>query len=321
MRRLELLRIAALMPPVVAANLRAAGAQSAVTVHLGLAEGDDATPALYAISAGLFVKYGLDVQIVHMPSGAAALAALAGGAIDIGGTSLLPFISAHARGLPLQIVGPLAVSDPASPYAALLVRKDAPYKSGRDLNGKTIASPALRDLNWVATMAWIDRNGGDSSTVKSIELPSSATLAGLAEGRVDASTVTTPRYVQALNTGTVRVLGHSYDAIARHFAFAAYASTIDYASKNPAVIERFGRAIRDATRYTNTHHADTLELYANFAKIDPKTIADAPRAVSAEVIEAADLQPMIDAAVRYKLLDHPIDPHDLISPAILKRGA
>jgi len=57
--------------------------------------------------------------------------------------------------LPLTIVAPLAAYSPDSVYAVILVKKDAPYKTGRDLNGKTVASPALRDLNWVR--AWVDR--------------------------------------------------------------------------------------------------------------------------------------------------------------------
>jgi NitT/TauT family transport system substrate-binding protein len=193
-------------------------------------------------------------------------------------------------------------------------------KSGRDLNGKTIASPALRDLNWVASMAWIDQNGGDSSTVKSIEVPSSVIPDALFDGRIDAATVTTPRYVQAVNGGKVRILGKSYESIAKHFTFAALVAQVDFANKNADLIARFGRAIRDSTRYTNTHHAQTLPIYAAFAKIDPKDIADAPRAQSAQYVEAKDIQPMIDVAVRYGILARTVDPQELISPSILKPG-
>ena len=296
-------------------------AQELQTVRIGLSEGDDATPTLYAIKTGLFKKYGIDAQLVPMPSGAAGLAALAGGSIEVGGTSLLPFLSARSKGIPLTIIAPLATYSTDSVYAVILVKKDAPYKTGRDLNGKTIASPALRDLNWVASMAWIDQNGGDSSTVKSIEVPSSVIPAALEDGRIDAATVTTPRYVQAVNAGKVRALGKSYESIAKHFTFAAMVSQVDYAAKNPDLVARFGRAIRDATLYTNTHHAQTLPLYAAFAKIDPKDIADAPRAESTPYVDPKDILPMINVAVRYNILARAVDPQDLISPAILQPGA
>jgi NitT/TauT family transport system substrate-binding protein len=289
------------------------------TVRLGLAEGDDATPSLYAIKTGIFAKYGLDVQVTSMNSGAAGIAALAGGSVDIAGSSLLPFLSARNAGVPLSIVGPLAAYTPENVYAALLVRKDAPFKSGRDLNGKTIASPALKDLNWIATMTWIDANGGDSSTVKAVELTSSAIPAALDEGRIDAATVTTPRYVQALHIHNVRVLGKSYESIAKHYLFAIFAAQTDFAAKNPDLIANFGRAIRDATMFTNTHHADTLDLYASFVHIDPKDIADAPRSTSVEYVDAKDLQPLISTAVHYGIIK-PVDPATLISPSILKPG-
>src|SRR5471032_3423377 len=88
--------------------------QTLQTVRMALAEGDDATPTLYAIKAGLFKKYGLDVQLTPVPSGAAGLAALAGGAIDITGTSLLSFLAARAKNIPLTIIAPLAGYTPDS---------------------------------------------------------------------------------------------------------------------------------------------------------------------------------------------------------------
>ena len=303
-----------------AALPRYARSQELTTIRVGLAEGDDATPALYALKVGLFKKYGLDAQVVRMRSGAASLAALAGNAIEVGGTSMLSFLLAHAKGVPLSIVAPLAVYAPESLYAALIVKKDSAYKSAHDLNGKTIGTPALHDLNWIATVAWVDQNGGDSSTMKTIELPSSAIAAAIEEGRIDTSTVTTPRYVQAVNAGKVRILGHSYDAIAKNFMFAAYVAQNDWALKNADAVARFGRAIRDASRYANTHHADTLPIYAEFAKIDVKEIADAPRAVSPPYVEVKAVQPLIDVAVKYKLLDR-VDPQTLISPSCLKPGA
>ena len=320
MRRSSWLRVTASASLATAALPRFARAQELTPLRIGVAEGDDATPTLYAIKSGLFKKYGIDPQLQRMPSGAASLAAVAGGAIDVGGSSQLSFLLAHAKSIPLSIVAPLAIYSSETLYAALIVKKESPYKTGRDLNGKTIGSPALHDLNWIATMSWIDQNGGDSTTTKTVELPSSAIAVAIDEGRIDASTVTTPRYVQAVNSGKVRILGHSYDAIAKNFMFAAYVSQTEWAAKNPDLIARFGRAIRDASRYSNTHHAETLPIYADFAKIDVKEIADAPRAISPPYVEVKDLQPLIDVAVKYKLIDR-IDPQTLISSSCLKPGA
>jgi NitT/TauT family transport system substrate-binding protein len=313
--------LAAAPAALAAARASDAYGQALPAVRVMMAEGDDATPTLYAAQSGLFRKYGLDVQIEAAPSGAAALAALAGGAADVVGSSMLPILSAHQRNVPLQIIAPLAVSTPAGQYAALLVKKDSTYRTGRDFTGTTIASPALRDLNWVATMAWIDANGGNSANVQSIELPPSAIPAALAAGRVSASTVTTPRYVQAIKAGDVRSLGDSYDAISPRFLFAAIVTTAGFAQAHPDVVLNYGRAIRDASRYANTHHADTIALYASFAKLEVADITAAPRAQSADYVDPKDLLPMIDVAVRYKVLDAPLDPRSLLAPGILKPGA
>ena len=102
--------------------------------------------------------------------------------------------------------------------------------------------------------------------------------------------------------------------------FAIFAGQNDFATKNPDLIQNFGRAIRDATVFTNAHHAETLDLYAAFAHIDPKDIADAPRSTSVEYVDPKDLAPLINVAVRYNIIK-PVDPLTLLSPAILKPGA
>ena len=50
-----------------------------------------------------------------------------------------------------------------------------------DLNGKTAATPALNDLNQLVISTWVDKNGGDSKTMKWIEFPNSGLGAALAD--------------------------------------------------------------------------------------------------------------------------------------------
>jgi NitT/TauT family transport system substrate-binding protein len=293
-------------------------AQDATTIRLASPPSDDVTPALYAIKAGIFKKYGLNVEITHMNSGAATIAAVAGGSIGAGLTSVFPLVSAHARGVPVQILAPAGIYDPAVPYSLMIVKKGAPIKTGRDLNGKTIASSALKDLNAIASMAWIDQHGGDSSTVRTVEVPQSALLPALDEGRIDAVTIVTPFLTQALESGKVAVLGKSFQAIANRFAIAAWVTAADFATKNPDVAQRFVRAMHESTAYTNVHHAETVDMMAEYASLDPKTVARSTRSVDAEFASPRDIQPLIDVSLKYKIIDRAFDPAELISPAALR---
>jgi ABC-type nitrate/sulfonate/bicarbonate transport system substrate-binding protein len=160
-----------------------------ITVHVGAPPSQDVGPILYALHAGLFAKGGLAIDLQQMNNGASVSAAVAGGALQIGFSSLQGVISGHARGIPFSMIAPGAVYVPDDPYAYMFVRKDAPFKTGADLNGKVLGSPALKDLDWIANAEWMDKNGGDFKSAKSIELPNPSLLPALVDGRVDAYTV------------------------------------------------------------------------------------------------------------------------------------
>ena len=55
---------------------------------------------------GMFEKAGLQIELSMMGSGNAITAAVAGGALDIGLSSLVAIIQGHLRGIPLTIVAP-----------------------------------------------------------------------------------------------------------------------------------------------------------------------------------------------------------------------
>ena len=61
-----------------------------------------------------------------------------------------------------------------------------------DLNGKTIGTSALRDLQHVAVLKWMDQNGGDSKTVRAVELGLFQAPPALVAGRVDAYPLVEP---------------------------------------------------------------------------------------------------------------------------------
>ncbi len=132
--------------------------------------------AYYAQKAGLFRKYGVNVELSTVSSGSAAMAAISGGSIDMAFTAILPAIQAHVKGIEFKIVAPAGWYDSAMPQLLMLVRKDSTAQNGRDLTGKTIGCTALKDLSCTAMAAWIDENQGDSKAVKTLELPNPRSL-------------------------------------------------------------------------------------------------------------------------------------------------
>jgi NitT/TauT family transport system substrate-binding protein len=293
-------------------------AQESPPIKIAASTNDSTTAAVYAVKAGLFKKAGLNVELTGMNSGAAVAAAVAGGSVQIGAGSLMSLITAHEKHVPFTLVANSAIMLSEVLYGALVVKKDSPIRTGRDLNGKTVATPALRDFNAISTMAWVDANGGDSSTLKFVELSAPASLQGVIDGRIDTSIIATPVLTQGLEGGQIRVLGNAFDAISKRYIYIGWFTTEDFASKNRDAIERFTRVMHDAAVYCNAHHAETADMIVEFAKIDPKVAAGMTRVMFAEYLSAPLIQPMIDVAAKYKLIEKRFDAQDLISPYALK---
>jgi NitT/TauT family transport system substrate-binding protein len=301
-----------------AAGFRPAFAQTADVASLRIAApvADDATPLLYAESVGITKRAGLDLTVDRAASGAAVAAGVAGGSYAIGHTNCVTLLTAHAKGLPFVFVAPAGIYEASAPVTALLVRSDSAIHTAADLNGKTLASSSLGDLYTLSARNWMDLHGGDSSTLKTVELPSSAVPAAFEAGRIDAGGLQEPALSVALATGKVRVLSHMHDSIARRFMISGWFTTLDYATQNRAIVDRFRSVLIAGSNYANAHHAATVDMLATWAQMDPKVVAGGTRVVYGIKLDPQLIQPVIDLCVKYKTIAQTFDARDVIDPAV-----
>jgi NitT/TauT family transport system substrate-binding protein len=301
----------------VALTTGVARAQAApVSWHLAGSVNDDVTPMLYALASGLMKRAGFDLTVDKGTSGSAVSAGVVGGAYQIGKSSVAGLITAHAKGVPFVFVAPGGLYESTAPVTALMVRADSAVKTGADLNGKIVAVSAIGDLYTLTVKGWVDQHGGDSTTLKLVEIPLSAVPAALAAGRIDAGCLEEPEVSEALAGGTSRVLGRLFDSIAPRFMYTGWFSTLDFATQNRALLDKFRGALREATNYTNAHKADTVDLSSKFTLIDPKIVAKGIRVTAALTLDPKLLQPVIEASAKYKTIPASFDARDMIDPAL-----
>lgn len=272
---------------------------------------------IYAQRSGLFQKYGVDVEATFINSGAAAAAALTGGAADVAYTNVASVILAHSRDIPMQILSPAVLYRSNFSTTAILVLKESPVRSAKDLNGKVISLVALDDLNVASIKAWMDQNGGDSHTIKLLEVAVSEAVQALEQGRVDAVVIAEPAVAEALATGKVRPVGHPLDAVSTQFMTAVLAVMKPYADKNADKLRRFAQAVHEAQAYTNAHLPETVSIVAEYSKIPADVIAHSIRMVAPDFVDVQYLQPVIDVLTRYGMLGKTFPAQDLISPLAL----
>lgn len=315
MKRTELLRILAALG-MSACVSRPAGAQAPAVVRVGGNADDGITPLLYAMQNGLFRTAGIEIQLAASASGAAVAAAIAGGSLDIAKSSMMALISAHARGVNFKIVAANTIFSLGAPTTELCVLKAGPIQNASDLTGKTVGVINLGALDMLGTEAIIDQRGGNSAAVHYVELPQTAMLEALERGRVDMVTLTNPLLADALAGGKIAVWGIPFAGVSNHLMISAWFCSDDYAQRNADTVKRFAAVIRSAQAYGNTHHAQTLPLLAAYAHLDPDVIRNMDRNIYATSTDPTMIQPAIDAAVKYKVIDKPFAASELTLPGV-----
>jgi NitT/TauT family transport system substrate-binding protein len=285
----------------IAAAPSAARAQSQTpaAVKVGTPPFESASEVYFAKEQGYFAKSGLDVQIVPIGNSSAIAEAVASGSVDIGFGAVLSIAIAHSRGIPFVLVAPGDVHVPEAQVSALVVPPASTIRTAKDLTGKTIGIPVLKTISEYAPRIWIDHNGGDSTSVKFLELPFPAMPDALAAGRIDAAWLTEP-FISS-NKRTTRVLAYAYDAIAKNFMVSAFFSTIAWARAHADVVARFSTAIRASGAWAVQNPAASADILTRDMKLDPVTLAAMVRSRFADQLVPAAIQPQIDVASHYGL--------------------
>jgi ABC-type nitrate/sulfonate/bicarbonate transport system substrate-binding protein len=295
--------------------------QTLPMLRLGGSGSQDIIGSLFGIHGGVFRKYGLDVQYMQLNGGEVALAALLGGSLEIAKVAIFDIIRAHVKNVPIVVQAPSEIYRAEFPDAALVVARDSAIHKGADLNGKTLSSPALGDFFAVANKAWIDANGGDSRTVKFIELPGRATVAAIASGRIDAASLADPVLNDAIAGGVCRILGYSMNVFGKQYCATAYVTTTAYAAANGDVMARWRKALSEAAVYANAHRSEMIPIIAQATGVDAAVLALLPPSMAGTTEQLRDpkmFQPVIDEAVKYKVIPRSFPYTELIDPNALK---
>lgn len=311
-RRITFLR-RAVAAGLAALPLRVA-AQTAgqlTTLKLAGTPSDDMTSVVYAQKAGIFRKYGLDIQINRMTSGAAVAAGLLSGGFDLGKSSVTTILQAREKGIIFTVVAASTIWDPKTPYGAFIVPKDSPIQTGKDFNDQTVAVATLGGIGAIALPLWIEQHGGNAKNIRMVEVPFSAAAAAVEAGRVAAAEISNPAMAVALESGKVRLIP-AYDGIGSYYLQVAWIATKAYSTAHPDLIRAFVRAFAEAATYTNAHHDETAPMMAEFTGIPIGVIQRMSRATAAAAVSPALLQPVIDASANAGAIKHTFPAQELI---------
>ena len=288
-------------------------AQSGPLVRLVGSPGEAMAQGYYALHADFFAPTGVAVELTNLTNGGQTTAAVVSGAADIGITNVGSLAAAHIRGVPLYLFAPSAVArNSGPPTTAISVLRESPLQTARDLSGKTVAVSTLHATQQAATMAWIDKNGGDSKAVSFVEIPVSTQVGALVSKRIDAAVLVEPFIIQSKDVA--RVLGTPYGALAPQLMTHGWVANKGWYDANGATVKKLIAAIRASAQWANKNPEATATMLGTLTKLQPEVLRGMGRLTFGETLDVAQIQPTIDATAHYGFLPRAFPAAELFAP-------
>ncbi len=265
----------------------------------------------FAREKGYFAEAGLKVHLTPVTSGAAALAAVVGGSVEIGLTNAGSVAAAVLRNFPLTIIADGSLYDQSKPDNFLCVAPNSLIAKAADLNGKTFAVNGLKQAVQTGAQSWIDENGGDSKTVRFVEMPFSTMAPALESARIDAAIIYEPALTIAAHK--VKRIAAPLGAIAPRFSVITFACNRSWVERNKVRAQRFTTAVERAAQWANDNTREAKALLAGYMHISP-AVADAMTLpLYPTGVEMSHLQPLVNAMAKYAFLPQRVDVATLIT--------
>ena len=155
------------------------------------------------------------------------------------------------------------------------------------MNGKTFAVNGINNISHVPVLAWIDNNGGDSKSMKWVELPLPAIPDAIEAGRIDGGVEGEPFIQFAVSKGE-RAIFMDKGAIASRFMLSGWFATKDWIAKNPAAAKSFIAAIRETAAWANKNQDDSAPILSKYTKTPVAVIQKMHRGLYAEQLRASE---------------------------------
>jgi len=233
-------------------------------------------PQFAADKFGFFTAEGIATTTQPVQGGAIGIPGLVSGSFDILYSNAISVLTALERGIDLRIIAeatPIA-EQPPDP-GALLQRKGAGLKSGKDLEGKTVGVNVRFDIQWMVVQGWIKKTGGDTTKVTYREVPLPSMLDALRGGQVDAALVLDPFMTIGLSDPAFEMLGWPLSTTMPGLPSSLWIVTGTFAETKADVLRAYLRGFMKGVDWVNAHMGDEeyLQLVASFTKTDTKLLA------------------------------------------------
>lgn len=286
-RRVALAGAATLAAPAIRA-------QTLAKLRVGVIPIVDIAPLHAAIRQGFFAAEGLEVDTAPAPGGAAILPALAAGTFQIGFSNVVSILLGIQEGIDFRFIAGATRSGDAPPdINALIVRKGSGLATGKDFEGKRLASNTRANIIWLRGVAWVASTGGDWRRVNMVEVPFPQMADALVNNQIDGGLLNEPFLSAALASMGDRIerIAWTHSATSRGGSIAQYAAMSDWLVRNGELAEKFARAIYKGADWCTANKGEALDaLVSSYTRIPPERLRGNAMPVFEKQISPASIE-------------------------------
>jgi NitT/TauT family transport system substrate-binding protein len=299
---------------ILAISLALAGSAAAQTkIQIGCTATSDCASAMVAVDEGIFKKHGLEAEMTPIGINSNIPAAILSNSIQIGGPTSTVFLQAVDGGLDLVAIAGASVMNPTSNgNITAFVRNGITIKEPRDFVGKKVGAPGLNAFLHVLFVKWLVEKGVDPKSVNFVEVTFPTMSDIIKSGGVDAVLTAEPLVTRMTNAGLGSVGARYAVELGRTDPIIFYATSRDWAEKNPAVVKKFRDAIAEAAAIVNSDCEKASISIAKFTKQPLELVKSTPPNQSEPMLKPAQLAWWIDVMSSQKMLQSKLDTAKLV---------
>ncbi|MEU2558682.1 ABC transporter substrate-binding protein [Streptomyces longispororuber] len=274
----------------------------------------DTAPLQLAMSKGFFRAEGLTVRTTTLSGGAESVNRLRAGALDISFGNYVSYFLAHAnKAVDVRFVSDAFASAPRT--HAVLVPKDSPARTLKDLDGKKIGVNTKRNISALLVQKAGKAEGVtfDDDDFAEIDMPAMATA--LTSGGVDAVQAVEP-FVSAIEeSGAGRVVADLGRPPTAGFPIAGYATTASFAKEHPRTVAAFQRAMARAQKQA-ARRATVVDTLPDYTRITPEQADRLSLGGYPVALDPARLRRVVQLMREFGYLERNVD----VEPLLVRTG-
>jgi len=201
--------------------------------------------------------------------------------------------------------------------STVIVRKDLPATSLRDLKGRVFAIPSKYSNQNLVIHKVMQDEGLSPSDIRFVEMPPPDMPGALASKAIDAYFIGEPHAARAELDGTGRVLYYAKD-IWPHFISCVLVVTDRLIAQRPAVVKDLVRGIAESGEWAETHRLEAARLVSPYFRQDEKllrfVLTQPPDRVSYRMLTPQDdeMQRIADMGLEAGILERRLDVKGLV---------